>query len=360
MAAEQDVNPASGTGRTGFRAAVRPWRLPLAVVAILLGLVAAAWAYDQARGTVIPDGVHTGPVKLGGLSAAAAHRQLAALAARHEHQPLLLIAGDQRLTVVPAKLGIKLDVDSIVNQAIGLKEGGNFISRDVHALTGSTMNADIAPEPTSGSQTPIGHLAQRLQRQPHPAAVDAGPAGLRVTPDQAGIAVDPQAVRLGIASALLSGDSKVVLPAQHVPASVTVAELKRRYRSYVTIDRGQFRLRVYQDLKLTRSYPIAVGMQGLETPAGLYHIQNKVVDPAWDVPNSSWAGSLAGQHIPPGPDDPLKARWMGLFNGAGIHGTDETDSIGSYASHGCVRMLIPDVIDLYDRVQVGTPVYIGD
>jgi lipoprotein-anchoring transpeptidase ErfK/SrfK len=152
----------------------------------------------------------------------------------------------------------------------------------------------------------------------------------------------------------------VVLPAQHVPASVTVAELKRRYRSYVTIDRGQFRLRVYQDLKLTRSYPIAVGMQGLETPAGLYHIQNKVVDPAWDVPNSSWAGSLAGQHIPPGPDDPLKARWMGLFNGAGIHGTDETDSIGSYASHGCVRMLIPDVIDLYDRVQVGTPVYIGD
>ena len=51
---------------------------------------------------------------------------------------------------------------------------------------------------------------------------------------------------------------------------------------------------------------------------------------------------------------------MGLFNGAGIHGTDETDSIGHAFSHGCVRMLIPDVIDLYNRVQVGTPVYIGD
>ena len=50
---------------------------------------------------------------------------------------------------------------------------------------------------------------------------------------------------------------------------------------------------------------------------------------------------------------------MGIFNGAGIHGTDDTGSLGSAASHGCVRMAIPDVIDLYDRVDVGTPIYIG-
>jgi lipoprotein-anchoring transpeptidase ErfK/SrfK len=103
-----------------------------------------------------------------------------------------------------------------------------------------------------------------------------------------------------------------------------------------------------------------VGQQGLQTPAGLYHIQDKQVNPSWHVPLSSWAGPLAGQVIPPGPDDPLKARWMGIFNGAGIHGTAETWSIGHAFSHGCVRMFIPDVIDLYNRVQVGTPVYIGD
>ena len=50
---------------------------------------------------------------------------------------------------------------------------------------------------------------------------------------------------------------------------------------------------------------------------------------------------------------------MGIFDGAGIHGTDETYSLGTAASHGCVRMAIPDVIDLYDRVEVGTPIYIG-
>jgi lipoprotein-anchoring transpeptidase ErfK/SrfK len=150
------------------------------------------------------------------------------------------------------------------------------------------------------------------------------------------------------------------VPIRYPQPRVTVSDLSRRYPSYVTIDRGRFTLRVYSNLRLVRSYPIAVGQVGLQTPAGLYHIQDKVVNPSWQVPLSSWTGSLAGKLIPPGPDDPLKARWLGIFNGAGIHGTDETSSIGHAFSHGCVRMTIPDVIDLYDRVSVGTPVYIGD
>jgi lipoprotein-anchoring transpeptidase ErfK/SrfK len=51
--------------------------------------------------------------------------------------------------------------------------------------------------------------------------------------------------------------------------------------------------------------------------------------------------------IPPGPQDPLKARWMGFNGGAGIHGTDDIGSLGSAASHGCIRMAIPDVVALY-------------
>ncbi len=77
------------------------------------------------------------------------------------------------------------------------------------------------------------------------------------------------------------------------------------------------------------------------------------------MPNSAWAGSLAGSAIPPGPSNPLKARWMGIIGGAGIHGTDADYSLGSAASHGCVRMAIPDVIELYDLTPVGTPIYIA-
>ena len=78
------------------------------------------------------------------------------------------------------------------------------------------------------------------------------------------------------------------------------------------------------------------------------------------MPKSAWAGSLAGQTIPPGPQDPLKARFMSFEGGAGIHGIDpsEYSSIGHDASHGCIRMRIPDVIALYSKSPVGTPVYI--
>ena len=82
------------------------------------------------------------------------------------------------------------------------------------------------------------------------------------------------------------------------------------------------------------------------------------MNPSWSVPDADWTGGLAGQVVPPGPDNPLKARWMGIFDGAGIHGTDDVGSLGSAASHGCVRMSVPDVVELYDHVDVGTPLYI--
>ena len=72
-----------------------------------------------------------------------------------------------------------------------------------------------------------------------------------------------------------------------------------------------------------------------------------------------WAGDLAGRIIPPGPDDPIKARWLGFYNGAGIHGTVEDWSIGHAASHGCIRMHIWDVEQLYDQVPLHTPIYVG-
>ena len=132
---------------------------------------------------------------------------------------------------------------------------------------------------------------------------------------------------------------------------VTRQQLVQQYPVLITINRSSFKLRLWKDLQLVKTYPIAVGQVGLETPAGLYHVQNKAVDPAWSVPKAAWAGSLAGTTVPGGAaDNPLKARWLGIFNGAGIHGTDEVGSLGSAASHGCIRMAVPDVIELYDQV----------
>ena len=160
--------------------------------------------------------------------------------------------------------------------------------------------------------------------------------------------------------AVVGGGPRTVRAHLHETApDVTTKEVAARFPSYLTLDRANFTLRLWKDLELARTYTVAVGQEGLETPEGLYAIEYKEANPTWHVPESDWAGDLAGQTIPPGPENPIKARWMAIYEGAGIHGTEETASLGSAASHGCVRMSIPDVEELYDEVEVGTPVFIG-
>jgi lipoprotein-anchoring transpeptidase ErfK/SrfK len=144
-----------------------------------------------------------------------------------------------------------------------------------------------------------------------------------------------------------------------VKAKINGADLRRQYYTIVTIDRSSFRLRLFKSYRLSKSYGVAVGAAGYDTPTGLYSISNKQVNPTWSAPNAPWAGLYRGKTVAGGsPENPLKARWLGIVNGVGIHGTGDPGSIGSRASHGCIRMTVPDVIDLYPRVPVGTPVLI--
>jgi lipoprotein-anchoring transpeptidase ErfK/SrfK len=142
---------------------------------------------------------------------------------------------------------------------------------------------------------------------------------------------------------------------------VTTAELADKYPAVVVVNRGAFKLTLYKDLKPAKTYSVAIGQAGYDTPTGLYSVQNKAVNPAWTMPDSDWvAPDDRGRVVPGGtPENPLKARWLGIYNGAGIHGTDAEGSIGSAASHGCIRMRIPEVVELYDQVPVGAPVYIA-
>lgn len=142
-----------------------------------------------------------------------------------------------------------------------------------------------------------------------------------------------------------------------VRPKVNANDLRRAHGTVITIDKAHFKLRLFKHLKFSKSYPVAVGQPAYPTPSGLFSIQNKQVNPTWSVPNSPWAGELQGTTVDGGSAaNPLKARWMGIANGVGIHGTGEDYSIGSAASHGCIRMHVSDVIDLYPRVPVGTPV----
>ena len=125
----------------------------------------------------------------------------------------------------------------------------------------------------------------------------------------------------------------------------------------IIVDLGDLQLYLYHGEKLYKSYGIAVGQAAYPTPTGSFVIVNMQVDPTWVPPDSDWAKDA--EPIPPGPTNPLGTRWIGIsYSGVGIHGTQDGASIGSYASHGCIRMHIPDVEDLYTRVVVGMPVII--
>jgi lipoprotein-anchoring transpeptidase ErfK/SrfK len=191
------------------------------------------------------------------------------------------------------------------------------------------------------------------------ASIEPTAGSLDPVPGQTGVEVRVDELRAGLQQAVQSPESRTVeATVDKVKPEVTTDELAAQYPDYIVVDRANFQLRHYENLKLVKTYTVAIGQQGYDTPAGLYDVQSMQVNPTWYVPNEEWAGSLAGTTVPPGPDNPLVARWIGFNGGAGMHGTNDTASLGTAASHGCVRMAVPDVIELYDRVEVGTPVYI--
>jgi lipoprotein-anchoring transpeptidase ErfK/SrfK len=129
--------------------------------------------------------------------------------------------------------------------------------------------------------------------------------------------------------------------------------------AFVLVDREAGTLTLFEQRRVVRRYPVAVGAAGSHTPPGIRRIVSKQVDPTWHAPKRAWAGELAGQTVPPDdPRNPLKARYLGIGGPYGIHGTSEEWTIGKQVSPGCIRMRVPDVIDLYERVRVGTPVLI--
>jgi lipoprotein-anchoring transpeptidase ErfK/SrfK len=331
------------------------------LVLLLAGAV-AAYAYDASRDDRIANGVTVAGVDVGGMSIAEAQRIIARELRAPLEKPISVVRAGQRFTLSAQDAGVHADVNGMVDEAVEASRDGNLITRVARDLTGGEENAQVPARVTYDEQA-IDQLVKRVRntvnRKPRDAEIDF-PEMSKVE-ERNGLAVRTALLRQRLAQALTvpGVGRRVKAPVRVTRPEVTQAELADKYPVVLVADRNAFKLRLYKSLTLVKEYTVAVGAVGFDTPAGLYHIQNKAVNPTWTVPDSDWAGDLRGQVIPPGPDNPLKARWMGIYDGAGIHGTEETYSLGTAASHGCLRMAIPDVIELYDQVDVGTPIYIA-
>jgi L,D-transpeptidase catalytic domain/Putative peptidoglycan binding domain len=322
--------------------------LPLCV--LLLGLAFAAPASAQAPEPRIAPGVKAGGLDVGNLTVGEAAAKLQSTYGPPLYNAISVHVAGRRFRLTPEQSGLTFDTVKTAKRAY--YAGRTDPAADV-ALAISFDRAKV--------RTFARAVARRVYIAPRDATIRITLRHILRRHSRKGRALDVKALRAAIARTLSTPLTPHVLrPGRTVlKPRVNANRLASIYRTIITIDRAHFKLRLFKRLRISKRYGVAVGQPAYPTPTGRFSITNKQVNPAWTAPNSPWAGELAGTTTPGGAaSNPLRARWMGITNGVGIHGTSQEWSIGSRASHGCIRMRVADVIDLYRRVPVGTPVLI--
>ena len=343
----------------------RGWIIAIGgAITVLLVFVVVVMAVDASRSDEIAEGIRIGKVDVGGMSTDEASDRVRAELVQDVGRPVRLAYGPQRFVLRPkgTSIAIRVDVDATVAAARDRGREGNAFSR---VFGGGEVKATVPARVTYSREALdefVARVAERVDRQARDADIDVRDGKLARTRARSGVTVKRDELRAALARRLTgeargTGTVKIAVTVSERPDR-TLADLQKRYPRVIGIDRDAKILRLYRNLRLEHKYEIAVGKQGFESSAGRYEIEDKQVDPAWHAPNKPWAGALAGQTIPAGdPRNPLEARFMAYHDGEGIHGTKDLASLGTTASHGCIRMAPKDVRELYDEVKVGTPVF---
>lgn len=310
-------------------------------------------------GARIAPGISAGGVDLSGLTVTEATGRLRSALGPHLARPVAVDVGGEtfRLTVKDAKF--VFDANATAKAAV-------VRPAPAPATVGGVGSDGNVPLVLSHSTTAVRIFVSQVARAARRAARNAT---LKITlkhmikrRSKPGYRLDQAKAYAAINAAWrdAAASRKIRQKLIEVRAKVNANDLAKRYPTVVTVQKSTRTLRLFKGLKISKRYKVAIGQPAYPTPEGLFAVQSKQINPVWSVPNSPWAGELAGTTVTGGSAaNPLKARWIGVTGSVGFHGTGDDASIGSAASHGCMRMHVPDVIDLYKRVSVGTPVLIG-
>ena len=285
---------------------------------------------------VIPAGVRVAGVRVGTLSPADAVAAVQAAFAR----PLPVVIDRRTLALDPAKVATAYPATAVAKARIAAPGTNVPLVVSVHGaqLRAWIRTAEKRFDRTSSDATLTFHNAKPVIHDEH-----------------VGRDLDSRLVMTRVLKALRSNTR---LPVRVRTRAVAPEIDAKAFADVIVINREVNRLYLYSGTKLFRTFSVATGQSIYPTPRGRWHIVVKWKNPWWYPPiQDDWAKGL--KPVPPGPSNPLGTRWMGLnAPGVGIHGTDEPASIGYSASHGCIRMQVPDAEWLFDHVDVGTTVYI--
>ena len=287
---------------------------------------------------LIQPGVTIGGLLVGGLTTGEARE----LVEERFGKPITLVVSPMRkLTVTPQELGAAAYVSKAVKTAVRVRQDGYQVPLRIDVANGKLTRF-------------LGDLAKQTDREPVDASLTLRNLVPVEHPSTPGRRLQRVVAAQKLALAIRKHERSYELPFQELAPEVTEADLGKA----IVIKRGSNQLLFYNRETLKRTFRVATGQSSYPTPIGHYEIVTMQRDPWWYPPQgSAWAEGATP--IPPGPGNPLGTRWMGISAPyVGIHGTPDAASIGYSASHGCIRMLIPQVEWLFQQVDVGTPVFI--
>jgi L,D-transpeptidase catalytic domain/Putative peptidoglycan binding domain len=267
---------------------------------------------------------------------------VAAVSRRFDRSQQLVISKTWKQRFLPWQLGAHARVGKAVEAAMRARSAGAAIP----------LTVDIDAARLRGLLARLGKETARKPVDSKLHLVHLVPTG---TPSVAGRRLQEIVAFYELSLALRKhAREPLQLPFEVIQPAVT----DENFGKAIVIRRGSNQLYFYNGPTLKRVFRVATGQSSYPSPLGRFEIIVKQRNPWWYPPQTS-AWAKGKEPVPPGPGNPLGTRWMGLSAPlVGIHGTPDAASIGYSASHGCIRMLIPQVEWLFEHVEVGTPVFI--
>jgi lipoprotein-anchoring transpeptidase ErfK/SrfK len=340
----------------------RGWKIALVSLGVLAliggGTALAAYRYDASSSDRILPGISVAGIDLSGMTRGEAVRVVEADADLRLTDTLAVRAAGVVWTVTPAALGVGADVEGAVDRAFDVADDMSMFSRLYHRLGDHPVEVGFRIAYVQDEDAVDAFVAQAYEEVGEP-AVDARfellDGELVTRRSRTGQEIKADMATQRILKALARQVDTVDIPVREIPPTVTTASLG----TSLVVDVSDNTLVVYEGLRIVKEYRVATGTPGYPTPVGTFEIVDKKENPTWYNPAPDTWGADLPPFIGPGPGNPLGTRAMYLnAPGIRIHGTWDSSSIGTAASHGCIRMHIEDAEELYPLVPIGARVIV--
>lgn len=322
-------------------------RMVAGALALLLAIAPLTLAFADETTTppteqVVATGVQVAGTDLGGMTAAQAADAIRQAVGAPTFAPIPVVAGGASFSLNTTGT-VTLDVNDMVSSALA-----------------ATSSAEIAPRyvvDAAKLKSFIEKVAARVYRKAVDAKRTIVKKRLKLTASKKGQKLgSTAALTAALARELADGSAQVTvtIPVSSVSPKTTSSNIGKT----IVVVLSERHVYLYKGAKVEKKYRCAIGQRGHSTPTGTFKVIARSAHPVWRNPGSAWAKSMPAK-IAAGPRNPLGLRALYLdASGIRIHGTANIRSIGTAASHGCVRLANQNIVDLYPRVKVGTPVYI--